>query len=205
MADIQHATLPDERLHQPKGASSAAANTWMRANGDGSTTFTSLPTSDLQVSDSLTSTSFAAQQLALVDDEAQITFGTPETSPSGSISIDSFGNVVFNNDGVYDVKVLRNATRSTDTDVNTIAFSLRLDGVQAGGTILASLDNTNPGTGRGSYATGPLQITAGTTLSDHMLYLAGVSGTIGLDTEAISATGWGDAPSAQITISKLEV
>lgn len=47
MADIEHSTLPDELLHEPKGASTAAAGTVYVANGFGSGEFTRIPFSSI--------------------------------------------------------------------------------------------------------------------------------------------------------------
>ena len=43
MADIEHKALPDELLHEPKGASTAAAGTVYVANGNGYGVFQRLP------------------------------------------------------------------------------------------------------------------------------------------------------------------
>ena len=42
MANVQHSTLSDPNLHEPKGASTAAANTAYLANGSGSGTWTAV-------------------------------------------------------------------------------------------------------------------------------------------------------------------
>jgi hypothetical protein len=42
MANIQHSTLTDPNLHEPKGISTAAANTVYMANGSGSGTYTNV-------------------------------------------------------------------------------------------------------------------------------------------------------------------
>lgn len=47
MAKIQHADLPDQYLHEPKGASTAVAGTVYVASGDGSGSFSKLPVSSL--------------------------------------------------------------------------------------------------------------------------------------------------------------
>lgn len=47
MADVEHSQLPDELLHEPKGASSAAAGTVYVADGNGSGSFSKLPTTSL--------------------------------------------------------------------------------------------------------------------------------------------------------------
>lgn len=49
MADVEHSQLPDELLHEPKGASTAAAGTVYVADGAGSGSFTKLPTTSLDM------------------------------------------------------------------------------------------------------------------------------------------------------------
>lgn len=47
MSDIQHSQLPDELLHEPKGASTALAGTVYIADGEGAGSFDFLPMSDV--------------------------------------------------------------------------------------------------------------------------------------------------------------
>lgn len=47
MSDIQHSQLPDELLHEPKGASTALEGTVYIADGEGSGSFDFLPMSDV--------------------------------------------------------------------------------------------------------------------------------------------------------------
>lgn len=49
MADVEHSQLPDELLHEPKGASTAAAGTVYVADGAGSGSFSKLPTTSLDI------------------------------------------------------------------------------------------------------------------------------------------------------------
>lgn len=49
MADIEHKELPDELLHEPKGASTASAGTVYIADGAGSGSFGLLPISSLNI------------------------------------------------------------------------------------------------------------------------------------------------------------
>ncbi|WJJ54294.1 hypothetical protein [Vibrio phage JPW] len=42
MADLQHQNIPDEYLHEVKGAVNAPINTFLRAKGDGTTEFVPL-------------------------------------------------------------------------------------------------------------------------------------------------------------------
>lgn len=47
--DIEHSELPDNLLHEPKGASTAAAGTVYIADGAGSGSFEKLPTTSLDI------------------------------------------------------------------------------------------------------------------------------------------------------------
>lgn len=47
--DIEHSELPDNLLHEPKGASTAAAGTVYIADGAGSGSFQKLPTTSLNI------------------------------------------------------------------------------------------------------------------------------------------------------------
>ena len=47
--DIEHSELPDNLLHEPKGASTAVAGTVYVADGAGSGSFTKLPTTSLDI------------------------------------------------------------------------------------------------------------------------------------------------------------
>lgn len=49
MADVEHSQLPDELLHEPKGASTAAAGTVYVADGTGSGSFSKLPTTSIDM------------------------------------------------------------------------------------------------------------------------------------------------------------
>ena len=47
--DIEHKELPDDLLHEPKGASTAVAGTVYIANGAGAGSFQKLPTTSLDI------------------------------------------------------------------------------------------------------------------------------------------------------------
>jgi hypothetical protein len=49
MADVEHAQLPDELLHEPKGASTASDGEVYVANGAGSGSFQKLPTTSIDM------------------------------------------------------------------------------------------------------------------------------------------------------------
>lgn len=49
MANVEHSQLPDELLHEPKGASTATAGTVYVADGNGSGSFQKLPITSLNM------------------------------------------------------------------------------------------------------------------------------------------------------------
>ena len=49
MADVEHSQLPDEQLHEPKGARTAAAGTVYVADGASSGAFQKLPTTSIDM------------------------------------------------------------------------------------------------------------------------------------------------------------
>lgn len=211
MAELNHSSLVDDsKIHQPRGASTAAANTWLRANGDGTTSFTTLPadpTYTFSTEDSLTGASFVDQELTSNGDEAEITFGAAQTSPNGAISLAANGDVTINEDGIYAIVIARNAGRSTNAGVSAVAFSSRVNGVQpesASSTII-SLDNADSGTTTGNSVSGIVPLSNGDVISHHMLYSVGTSGNVGVYTRDLSTTGWENVPSARITVTKLGI
>lgn len=206
MADLNHSTLVDDsKIHQPKGASTASSDTWMRANGDGTTTFTALPTHSITVDDSITGASFTDQELSANGSETQLSFGAAQTSANGAITIAANGEVTINEDGVYDIVISRNAGRTNNAGVNSVAFSTRINGTQAASSTIISLDNADAGTTMGNSVTGVAELPAGTTISHHMLYAAGNSGSVGVYTAALAPAGWEDVPSARISVTKLGI
>lgn len=204
MADIQHATLTDSLLHYPKGSSTAANNTWLKANGDGTTTFSPLPDTTLVVVDEIQSQSDVNQVLNTVDTELQVAFGTNATSPNGAVTIDSSGNVTFNQSGLYYINVRAFAGRSSSQGSSTLGFAGRTQAGQVGTTVPATLDAAADGVNVTIADTSIVYIPAGTVYSYHMRLFANGGGDNGIFATALSTTGWNDIPSSRISIRKLE-
>lgn len=136
MADLQHATLPEDRLHYPKGASTAANGTFNQANGDGTTSWVDLPAQAVSVTDRLEG-AHAANQIQRGDQPGGIApkillLGGGGVSPNGSIEIDANGRVTFNEDGAYMVRVNGNIGRrnSTNTVISAVDAVVRKNGAR---------------------------------------------------------------------------
>ncbi|MGJ8839440.1 hypothetical protein AB9H28_23845, partial [Salmonella enterica subsp. enterica serovar Kentucky] len=74
MADLQHATLPEALLHEPKGASVASNDTWLKANGDGTTSFEALPSVAPVITDSINLEYYTNQTLSTQGSELKILY-----------------------------------------------------------------------------------------------------------------------------------
>ena len=205
MADIQHANIPEAQLHETKGASTASANTWLGANGDGTATFQSLPF-EFKIEDSYDAQSFDDQTLAALGTELQVTLGDAATSPGGSVSVAADGTITINQDGVYFVSADGSCSRDTSTGFTELAFSLRIGGTQVGRSSVVGLESADIAVTAPVTSSEILSLEAGTQLTYHMRRIAGTtSGNAGLTQTTITDANWGDAPSARVGISKLSI
>lgn len=79
MSDIQHSQLPDELLHEPKGASTALEGTVYIADGEGSGSFDFLPMSDV----AYTRTEVASLTPATITSTVSLDGSTLSQTPDG--------------------------------------------------------------------------------------------------------------------------
>lgn len=209
MADIQHASLTDEFLHEAKGAAAATSGHVLTATGVGTATFQALPTDEigtLTIQDELEDSSTVNQFVTANGEELQITFsGNAFNSPNGSMSMAADGTITFNEAGVYHVSISGSAGRSTSVGYSEVAFSARSNGSQIGETTAISMSNTQD-----AFAA-PIDVsyiteipTPGVTLNYHILGVD-LNGDTGLRPTPIATAGWSDVPSARINIVKLGV
>lgn len=80
--DIEHSELPDNLLHEPKGASTAAAGTVYIADGAGSGSFKKLPTTSLNI----TVPSVTAAAHSAVDSTVDLDGSTLSQAADGSLT-----------------------------------------------------------------------------------------------------------------------
>ncbi|CAM0101116.1 hypothetical protein PODOV005v1_10035 [Vibrio phage PS32B.2] len=203
MADLNHSTLTDDKLHQPKGASTASLNQVLTSNGDGTTRFADLPEELFTVLDDISSESVVSQTLDTAGTELQVAFGAAATSPNGSVSIATDGTITFLEDGVYYVNVRALAGRSVSTSTSTLGFSGRANGTQVGSTVPITLDNAADGFNISVADTSVVEVTAGTTYSYHMRLFDDGGGDNGIFFVDYATAGWNNTPSARISIRKI--
>lgn len=206
MADTQHANLPDNLLHETKGASSALNNTWLKANGDGTTTFSTLPTVSPTLSDSLNLEYYSDQTLSTQGSELKVVYTDVDvSSPNGSVTVTSGGDITINEDGVYVITGFADTGRDTSAGVAELWFALRANGVQAGKTTRIALADAITSPAAPIFTASIAELSAGTVLSFHMIRVDAQGGNAGVYSNTSSFSGWLDSSSVKLTIDKLEV
>lgn len=142
MADIEHKELPDDLLHEPKGASSAAAGTVYVADGNGSGTFKKLIPGDIDA----VAQSVEDVDISNIDDLIMITAtsltqvgdGTlQEVIPVEGISQEMFNTINKNTAELYRLYLslvtinqdLKMALEDSQTKINEIITALRNWGI----------------------------------------------------------------------------
>jgi hypothetical protein len=203
--DLQHSAIPEDQLHEVKGASTASNDTWLKALGDGTTTFEALPEYNLIISDIYVAESFTNQTIDTEGGEATILYDNTGTSPGGNITLDSNGIMTFNTAGTYFAQGAATAYRTTSTGTCTLAIAARINGVQTGRTAIVILDNSSTVNGGPLSTSNILQVAAGDTLTFEMLALSLPSGEVGIESLSVPNAGWDDSSSARLLVSKLEV
>lgn len=209
---IEHVNVPDDQIHEIKGAANAQIETLPFANGDGTTTFRRISRNDLlgsgmgfKVEDRLSSTSPNAQETNLLRTEQKIAFGGAKTSTNGSISIDASGTVTFNDQGCYYVKAIVNAGFSGGATRAVLAFSVKSGGAQIGHTNVISIEDTWGRAVEPTNSDDILEVAAGYKINLYYTIEEITGGQAGIRPVDIATAGWANAPAAHIEIVKLGV
>lgn len=207
MADIQHANIADDKLHECKGAVNALQGQVLTGTGVGTATFQNLPESNLVIEDVLQDASFADQLLAAEGDSARIVFsGTSFNSPNGNMSMGADGVITINTTGIYHVSIQAEAGRTTNAGFVTLGFSSRKNDVQESPTTLMSIDDSTSTSAARVSGSSLVEFTAGDQLSYFQARIdGGDTGDAGIVTRAITVPSWNDVASARVVITKLGV
>lgn len=124
--DIEHNELPDNLLHEPKGASTAAAGTVYIADGAGSGSFKKLPTTSLNI----TVPSVASAAHTAVDSTVDLDGSTLSQAADGSLTdIPSLVNIPQTltnkiNENAAELLRLYNNQKQINQQVSTSLMSL---------------------------------------------------------------------------------
>lgn len=122
MADIQHNLIPDDKLHQPKGAASALTGQVMYGNGDGTASFKT-PNYIVGVEEQAIATHAANVVLDTANKEAVAEFDSPILGTNYSVLAD--GSIQLRTPGLYSIAFTGQIT--TDTTLTNAKLLLRME------------------------------------------------------------------------------
>lgn len=126
IGDIEHKELPDNLLHEPKGASTALAGTVYVADGAGSGSFQKLPTTSLNI----TIPEITSAEHTIVDNTVDLDGSTLSQTADGSLTdIPSLVNIPQTltnkiNENAAELLRLYNNQKQINQQVSTSLISL---------------------------------------------------------------------------------
>lgn len=197
---MEHKDIPDNQLHEVKGAAGATAGNILTSNGDGTTSF--LPPAPLSsnVQTVLSSANTANQTPAGQNIPLQVKFGA--ATSNADITLDAAGTVTFNTDGYYDINALASIGRSLTTGEAVIFIRMVINGAPE--TPISFIINNDDQTSTSLYNFSRI-FTAGSTLKFEMIRDASGANDGFLRAVTPTLAGWTTAPSSAITIRKIEI
>lgn len=104
------------------------------------------PTTGIAIERLLNATSLAVNQFPTglgPSNAIQIEFGVAQFGPTDPVQIDVNGSITFNEGGLYRVKIAAQIGRSGAAGVSEVLLRALINGVQAGRTVAAKLENAN--------------------------------------------------------------
>lgn len=134
----EHKSIPNDQLHEVKGASSARAGEFLKGRGDGTSEFSP---AKVKFIDEMVSEVVTQQTVQLDGTPLNIAAVVPGTSSGGSIQGTSDGKLKFNDIGVFNVVGYVNVlVEGTKGDTVTLAFRAVNGGTQLTSTKLETLE-----------------------------------------------------------------
>lgn len=202
---MEHKDIPDDQLHQIKGAASASAGQVPIATGSGTAAFgfldwskvTNKPTASGYES-KLSSFSSVNQNPSAVNTPLKITFGPAQAT--ADVSISAAGVITFNTSGNYLVDIFLRFGRSTSTGNAIILNRILKNGAQilnSNGLILSAATHTIP-----FSAAIPLTMAAGDTITMEVARDSAGTNDGGLFVVSPTIAGWNIVPSATVVVNK---
>ncbi len=195
-----HKDLTGADLHEPKGASTASANTVLKADGSGGTSFVlPITLNNIQYSSVITASRSANILPSATDTPVPATFDS--NASNSDVSIDSSGLITILTSGLYACTFNLNFGRTSATGTAYLAARLLKNGAQFGFTQGATLsDQVNS---RPMQANLEISASASDTLKVEILRDSAGVNEGGLIAIPITPAGWGDIPSYWVRIRKI--
>lgn len=195
-----HKDLTGADLHEPKGASTASANTILKADGLGATSFVSpLTLTNIQYSSVITAQNSSSISPTTLD--VPITAGFDAGASNSDISINSSGVITILTSGLYTCTFNFGFGRTTASGVAILVARLLKNGAQFGftqGTQLPSNLGVRP-----MQANLEMNLVATDTLQVQLMRDSAGVNEGGFVAQAVTDAGWSDVPSYWVRIRKV--
>lgn len=195
-----HKDLTGADLHEPKGASSASANTVLKANGLGATSFVNpLTLTNIQFSNTIVASRSVNIFPSAVDTPVPATFDSNVSN--ADISISTTGLITINTSGLYEATFNFNFGRTTAVATAHLAARLLKNGAQFGfsqGATLSDQVNSRP-----MQANLEMALVATDTLQVEVMRDSSGANEGGLLAIPLTPVGWADIPSYWVRIRKI--
>lgn len=203
---VEHVDIPDGERHEPKGASSAANNTVLHANGDGTTGFRFVNYNTDIINKPilngyqtvLSSFSGASQNPAALDTPLQVSFGSAQTN--ADVSLASNGTLTFNTAGAYTITLFLRFGRAGGTGTSVLLNRFLINGLQGLNSNACAISEAT--------ATYPFSTTIGLNVAQNDTFVLQImrdssgNNSGGLIATTPVAPTWNISPSATLIVSK---
>lgn len=200
---IEHDSIPNADIHEPKGIVSATSGQLYYANGLGSGAWTDETDqiAGITVTRLIDAESVAASQLPTgLDTPLQIEFGPAVTTTDASLS--AAGALTINTTGTYRIKISVELGRSGGAGTSIMFLRALVDGAQAGRSIVYKISSATATNSFNDEAW--LTLSAGTVITYEMIRDGAGSNDGGLYKDSTSVLSWNDSPSAALRVEKFE-
>lgn len=205
MADIEHNSIVDPQIHEPKGVASATASQVYLSTGLGTGAWTNqvvpFSASDISTETLLRGSSLAVEQAPVGTNTAmQVEFGPAQLTSADPVMLAADGTVTVNQAGLYRMEVVLSIGRAGGAGESELFVRPVSSATQIGRTHHYTIDNAKV---IHTYEfSGQMEATAGTTFSFELLRASGGDNSGSLYAADPGVLGWDTSASASVTITR---
>lgn len=195
---IQHASIQDPAIHEPKGVAGATQNTVYVADGAGSGVWTPIDY-PVVAENVLSARSFIDQNPAGTDTSLQITFGSEQTSPEADVS--SAGAFTIKEAGTYEIVFVFRLSRTTATGSALLGLRWLVNGSTQGGPTAIRLPDS--GYTIPFSFTSLIYLNSGDIVTAELIRDSSGVDNGGISSASFVSAAWPDSASAVAILNKL--
>lgn len=200
---IQHSDIPNDGIHEPKGAVSAQSGQVYVANGTGSGMWQGVPNNpdNMFIERILDGISLASSQEPVsTDTPIQMEFGAAINDVTDPAMLAADGTLTINQAGTYRIKISVAYGRTGGAGTSELYFRALVNGVQAGQSVHAKVGAADVYTPYTDEAW--LTLPAGTVIKYEIMRDSSGNDSGGLFSGSPTPGDWNDNPSAAIRVER---